>query len=131
MRTCAGALLCVFAFLSCTNTTENVVGSTSDTTIPSMSITVSSLYLGSNTLVAEGMVKNDGTASTTVPWYVEAQFYTDSIYTIRLGGNYTQISAPLASGQQTFWKISYASSNVNVLQFPDFRVGDLRAIYKN
>ncbi len=123
-------LLSIF-FISCQKT-DTTVGSSNDTTINNLSFTVDTTYVdGQNSrLVAKGKVKNNGSAVVTSPWYVEAQFYTDKTYTTKMGGNYTQIGVPLSSGQQTFWTIYFSSTNVNVVQYPDFAVGDLRGIYK-
>ena len=120
-------------FASCNNTTDNTVGSSTDTQINSLSFTVDTTYLdsGAKRLVARGKVKNIGQNNVTSPWYVEGQFYTDDSYTTKLGGNYTQVGVPISQGQQTFWTIYFSSSNVDVLKYPNFRIGNLRGIYKN
>lgn len=111
---------------------EQVVGSTSDSTIPNLFFQVDTTYLdaGNSRLVAKGSVKNNGSSKVTSPWYVECQFYTNSSKTTKLGGNYTQIGVPLSSGQSALWTINYSSSNVNVNDYPNFAIGDLRGIYK-
>ena len=115
----------------CENTTESTVGSPNDTPIANMSFTIDTTYVSSTSLCAKGKVQNVGPGTKSPPWYVEAQFYTDSTYTLKLGGNYATISVPLSQGQSTFWTITFSSSNVDVRNYPNFRVGDLRAIYKN
>ena len=112
-------------FISCTEGSDPVVGSTGDTTIPNLSFTIDTTYL-----VAKGSVKNNGSAQVTSPWYVECQFYTSPSKTTKLGGNYMQIGVPLSNGQSTLWTINYSSTNVNVNDYPNFAVGDLRGIYK-
>jgi hypothetical protein len=111
---------------------EPVVGSNEQTSIPNLSFTVDTTYLDSQNsrLVAKGTVKNNGNSQVTSPWYIECQFYTSSSKTTKLGGNYTQLGVPLSSGQSTFWTINYTSSNVDVNNYPNFTVGDLRGIYK-
>lgn len=111
---------------------ETTVGSDHDTVIPNLSFIVDTTYLdaANSRLVAKGSVKNNGSNKVTSPWYVECQFYTNSSKTTKLGGNYTQIGVPLSNGQSTFWTINYSSSNVNVNDYPNFAVGDLRGIYK-
>jgi hypothetical protein len=111
---------------------EPVVGSTQDTAISNLSFTVDTTYLEVSTsqLIARGTVKNNGNSSVSSPWYVEAQFYTDATLRTKLGGSYTQIGVPLSRGQSTFWTINYSSSNVDVKNYPNFAVGDLRGIYK-
>ncbi len=127
------AVLPLLAFLSiqCQPVTSTEVGSPSDTQIPSMLISVDTTYISySGTLVATGTVSNKGTSTITPPWYVECQFYTDSTFSLKMGGNNTQITLPLSSGQGTFWTISFSSSNVTVQNYPHFKVSNLRAVYK-
>lgn len=111
---------------------ETTVGSNQDTLIPNLSFTVDTTYLDSpnSKLVAKGVVSNNGNAQVTSPWYIECQFYANSTRTTKLGGNYTQIGVPLSNGQSTFWTITYSSTNVNVNDYPDFAISDLRGIYK-
>lgn len=110
---------------------DPVVGSNDTTTIPNLSFVVDTTYLDApnSRLVAKGTVKNNGNSQVSSPWYVECQFYTNSSKTTKLGGNYTQIGVPLSKNQSTFWTINYTSSNVDVKNYPNFAVGDLRGIY--
>ena len=121
-----------FFFTSCENTTDATVGSSSDTEIQHLAFVVDTTYLdGSNArLVVRGTVSNIGTNTVTSPWYVEAQFYTDDSQVTKLGGNYTQIGVPLEAGKQTFYTIYFSSSNVDVRQYPNFAVDNIRGIYK-
>ena len=129
-KTIAVILISVF-IISCEES-EPVVGSNQDTAIPNLSFTIDTTYLEASTsrLFAQGTVKNNGSSSVTSPWYVEAQFYTDATLRTKLGGSYTQIGVPLSRGQSTFWTINYSSSNVDVKNYPNFAVSDLRGIYK-
>lgn len=109
-----------------------VVGSGNDTQITGTSFTVDTTYMdasGSGQLVARGLVK----ASVKIgpPWYVEAQFYSDSTLSTKLGGANSRMDVSLSPGQSTYWTIRFYTSTVDIRQFPDFGVGDLRAIYKN
>ena len=126
------ALLLSLLLASCDAHKESVVGSSGDTQIPSVTFTVDTTYVVASPaqLVARGKAKNQGSTAISSPWYVEAQFYADSTYRTKLGGNYTQIGVPLSHGQETFWTIVFSSGNVDVRQYPNFRVGDIRAIYK-
>ena len=127
------AVIVTLLFLiSCSESSDPVVGSTGDTSIPNLSFVVDTTYLdaANSKLIAKGTVKNNGNSQVTSPWYVECQFYTNSAKTTKLGGNSTQIGVPLSNGQSTFWTINYSSSNVNVNDYPNFAVGDLRGIYK-
>jgi hypothetical protein len=122
----------IITFTSC-QPTDSVVGSSSDTQISSLTFTVDTTYVDvkNSQLVAKGKVKNNGNTTVTSPWDVEVQFYTDNTFTTKLGGNYTQIGVPLSNGQQTFWTVTFSSANVNVVQYPNFNVNDIRGIYKN
>jgi hypothetical protein len=127
------AVLAAVAFASCdVNSGSTVVGSASDTQINGVSFTVDTTYVdagGSGQLFARGTIKT--TLNISAPWYIEGQFYTDSTMTVKLGGNDTEISFPLSPGKSTYWTIYFYTSSVDVRQFPDFRIGNLRAIYKN
>jgi hypothetical protein len=118
-------------FTSC-ETNDSVVGSNQDTVIPNLVFNVDTTYLNSadGTLIASGIVTNRSNNQVGSPWYVEAQFYTDRSLRTKLGGNYTQIGVPLSRDQSTFWTINFSSSNVDVRNYPNFAVSDLRGIYK-
>jgi hypothetical protein len=126
------AIVTTLLLLSCAESSDPVVGSTGDTNIPNLSFIVDTTYLdaANSRLISKGTVKNNGSSQVSSPWYVECQFYTNSSKTTKLGGNSTQIGVPLSNGQSTFWTITYSSSNVNVNDYPNFAVGDLRGIYK-
>ncbi len=120
-----------FVFSSC-QVNNAVVGG--GTTINNVTFTVDTTYMqsgGSGELVAAGLAKNSSRTTVTAPWYIEAQFYTDSTFATKLGGSNTQIGVPLSPGQQTFWKIYFSTSVVDVHQFPDFTLSNLRAYYSN
>lgn len=127
-----GFIFFLIIILTSCEESEPVVGSNESSTIQNLSIVVDTTYLDASNsrLIAKGSVKNNGNSEVTSPWHVECQFYTNSTRTIKLGGNYTQIGVPLSKNQSTFWTISYTSTNVNVNDYPDFAVGDLRGIYK-
>ncbi|GIK59779.1 MAG: hypothetical protein HND39_03245 [Ignavibacteriota bacterium] len=125
------SLLMSLLLISC-DQNEAIVDSDTDTVIQNLSFVVDTTFLDSanDRLVAKGTVKNHGNSKVTSPWYVECQFYTNSSKTTKLGGNYTQIGVPLAKSESTFWTITYSSSNVNVNDYPNFAVGNIRGIYK-
>ncbi len=123
-------LLAAFLNLACNPVTNNEVGSPLDTQIPSLTFTVDSTFTAYGQLVARGTVKNGGNSQVTTPWYVECVFYTDSTQSMTLGGNNVQMTTPLNPGQGTFWSISFSSSVVEVRNYPNFRIGNLRAVYK-
>ena len=117
-------------FTSC-DSEDSIVGSNQDTEINNVSFSVDETYLESGVLYAKGTVTNLGKLDINSPWYVEGQFYTDQTYKTKLGGNNTRISVPLEPYQSTFWVLSYSTTKVDVNQYPNFRISDLRGIYKN
>ena len=124
-------LLVIVAFTFCDTESDSIVGSVEDVEINNVSFIVDSTYEEASKLYATGRATNLGTENIESPWYVEAQFYTNSSYAYKLGGNYTEIGVPLEPYQSTFWTITFSSSTIDVNQYPDFRVSDLRAIYKD
>ncbi len=104
-----------------------------DVGISNVTFTVDTTYMVASPwiLVARGLAKNAGSGTISSPWYVECQLYTDSTFLIKLGGNYNQIGVPLSPGQSVYWSIIFSSSNVDVRRFPDFKISDMRALYKN
>ncbi len=120
----------LFCSFGCQPVASSLVGAAGDTQIPNTTLTIDTTYISYGLLYAKGKVYNNGTAQITPPWYVECQFYTDSTFTIKLGGNYTEIYVPLDPGQATFWTVSFSSTNVAVQNYPHFKVKDQRAIYK-
>lgn len=121
------------SLMSCEQSGQAVVGSTNDTEIRNVLFQVDTTYVSNSptSMVAKGTAKNTGSTTISSPWYVEAQFYTDVTFQTKLGGNYTQIGVPLSNGQQVLWSISLTSTTIDVRQYPNFRVKDFRAIYKN
>lgn len=124
-------ILFALVIISC-DSSDSVVGNEDDTKILYLSFTITSTKLeaSSGRLVAKGTVKNNGNSEVTSPWYVEAQFFTDSTLTAKLGGSNTQIGVPISKGQSTFWTIYFTSENVDVTKYPNFAVSELRGIYK-
>lgn len=117
---------------SCENGNNTVVGSTQgNTDINNVSFTVTQLEVSSTSLKASGTVKNTGTSTISSPWYLEAQFYSDSTLTLKLGGNNTRIGVPLESGLQTIWTITFSDPNIAEGDYPNFRVSNFRAFYNN
>lgn len=124
-------MIAALVLVSCEQPGETIVGSTSDTVIPNVVFQIDTTYVTTSpAMVAKGKATNTGTTTISSPWYIEAQYYTDATYKTKLGGNYTQIGVPISNGQQVLWTISFTTSTVDVRQYPNFRVGDIRAIYK-
>ena len=128
MRIILTVLLLLLA--ACELPTESTVGSPEDTPITGLTLSVDSTYLSGSVMVARGRVWNNGSSATVPTWYVEAVFYTDATFSTKLGGNSTAMNFGLDPGQSSFWSISFSTSAVDVRQFPNFRVKDVRGVYK-
>ncbi len=112
---------------------NTVVGSSNDTPVYVVTFSVDTTYIdgsGSATMVAKGRASNVGKTSVSSPWYIEGQFYTDPTFHTKLGGSNTEVGVPLSPGQSTVWTLRFSSSNINAHDYPEFRVGDLRGVYK-
>jgi hypothetical protein len=123
-------IVLITIFFTFCDSSDNIVGTNNDVEIKNVSFTIDTTYLQSSVLYAKGTVTNLGKTTIESPWYVEAQFYTDSTYKLKMGGNYTMIGVPLEPYQSTFWSISFSTTKIDVNQYPNFRISDLRAIYK-
>jgi len=111
---------------------STVVGNTyGNTNINNVNFIITELEVTSSSLKASGTVKNTGTNTITSPWYIEAQFYADSTYSLKLGGNRTQIGVPLETGVQTIWSITFSDPDIAEGDYPNFRVSNFRAYYNN
>jgi len=118
---------------SCNDESGNtVVGTTQgNTDINYVSFIVTELEVSSSSLKASGTVKNNGNKTITSPWHIEAQFYADSTFSLKLGGNRTQIGVPLEAGVQTVWSITFSDPDIAEGNYPNFRVTNFRAYYSN
>ena len=111
---------------------STIVGNTQgNTNINNVTFYVTQLEATSSSLKATGTVKNTGTKTITSPWYVETQFYADSTYSLKLGGNRTRIDVPLEAGVQTVWSITFSDPDIAEGNYPNFRVSNSRAYYSN
>ena len=129
----SSVLLLVFTGASCEDESGNtVVGTTQgNTDIKTVSFIVTELEVTSSSLKASGTVKNTSTKTITSPWYVETQFYSDSTYSLKLGGNRTRIGVPLEAGVQTVWSITFSDPDIAEGDYPNFCVSNFRAYYTN
>ncbi len=107
-----------------------VVGSDQDVQINSLAFAITSTSLSGQTMYASGTVRNYGSTKVSSPWYVEGQFYADSTYALKLGGDNTQINVPLDPGQSTIWNLSFTLPQGSAQNYPAFKVRDLRGIYR-
>jgi hypothetical protein len=121
---------CSILLISCEES-DPIVGESGKSVITNLAYTVDTTYVdnASSRLVARGTVRNNGTSQVTSPWYIEAQFYASPTSSTKLGGNNTRIGVPLSRGESTFWTIYFTSNNVDVRNYPNFGVKEIRAFY--
>ena len=80
-----------------------------------------------------GMITNTGDITILAPWWVEAEFYSDSTFTLILGGDQQSFNVNLQSGVSIQWTLSYSDPDkVEFESYPYFAIDNFRAfISKN
>ena len=80
-----------------------------------------------------GMITNTGDTTILAPWWVEAEFYSDSTFTLILGGDQQSFNVNLQSGVSIQWTLSYSDPHkVEFESYPYFAINNFRAfISKN
>ena len=135
MKTNKTFLLLVSLFLyliiigSSCETSDPIVGDPGVPVITNVSFNVTALNVSSDKLTATGTVRNNSSVRIAPPWNIEGQFYSDSTFTLKLGGDVTRITVPLESGVETLWTLKFSSSNISEGDYPNFRVSGMRAYY--
>jgi len=119
----------VLFFLAASCEESNAIGSEDDIAIAGTIFHLDTTYTYIDKLIAEGTVENNGSQTITPTWYVEGQFYADSSFVVKLGGANLSFNFPLEIGQTTYWKLEFTSDVADVTEFPNFAVGELRALY--
>jgi hypothetical protein len=84
-------------------------------------------------LQVTGMITNTGDTTILAPWSVEAEFYSDSTFTLILGGDQQSFNVNLQSGVSIQWTLSYSDPDkVEFESYPYFAIDNFRAfISKN
>ena len=84
-------------------------------------------------LQVTGMITNTGDTTILAPWSVEAEFYSDSTFTLILGGDQQSFNVNLQSGVSIQWTLSYSDPDkVEFESYPYFAIANFRAfISKN
>ena len=84
------------------------------------------------TLQVTGMITNAGDTTILAPWWVEAEFYSDSTFTLILGGDQQSFNVNLQTGVATQWTLNYSSQDKVESDYPNFAINNFRAfISKN
>ncbi|PCH59910.1 MAG: hypothetical protein COC11_01060, partial [Candidatus Neomarinimicrobiota bacterium] len=84
-------------------------------------------------LQVTGMITNTGDTTILAPWSVEAEFYSDSTFTLILGGDQQSFNVNLQPGVSIQWTLSYSDPDkVEFESYPYFTIDNFRAfISKN
>ena len=84
------------------------------------------------TLQVTGMITNTGDTTILAPWSVEAEFYSDSTFTLILGGTQQSFNVNLGSGVSKQWTLNFSDSDIVESNYPNFAINNFRAfISKN
>ncbi len=102
-------------------------GSKDVVVISHMTFAVTSTSYTSSKLTVLGTIKNDGTATVYPEWYVEGDFYADSTFAMKLGGDNYQMTFTLAPGESASWKLEFSSDLYTESDYPHFGIKNLRA----
>ena len=82
------------------------------------------------TLQVTGMITNTG--DNTILASVEAEFYSDSTFTLILDGDQQSFNVNLQTGVSTQWTLTYSPEEVTAPNYPNFAIDNFRSfISKN
>jgi len=123
--TIVAILLTAMFMVSCNE--SNVVGAEDVHELEDANFEITEYLFTSSELIVKGTVSNDGDDTFYPPWYIEADFYADSTFTTKFGGDRTTINYSLASGENTLWQLTYSSNLIIESDYPNFAVKNLRA----
>ena len=124
-----GLIFSVMVFIAGSCEESNAIGSEDDIAIAGTIFHLDTTYTYIDQLIAEGTVENNGSQTITPTWYIEGQFYADSSFVVKLGGANLSFNYPLETGVTTHWRLEFTSDVIDVTEYPNFAVSNLRALY--
>ena len=103
------------------------------TTINDVEWTLDEYTFSNTSLTATGVITNVGDPTILAPWSVEAEFYSDSTFTLILGGDQQSFNVNLQQGVSIQWTLSYSDPDkIEFESHPYFAINNFRAfISKN
>mgnify|MGYP000050008805 CR=1 FL=1 len=118
---------------------QGVIGSKNNETIDHVDWSIGTIdnpagYSFTNeSLLVTGMITNTGDTTILAPWWVEAEFYSDSTFTLILGGDQQSFNVNLQPGVSIQWTLSYSDPDkIEFESYPYFAIDNFRAfISKN
>lgn len=120
------ALMMVFIFQNC----EDSLVTTGDQdvdVINDMTFTLTSKTFTSTTLTVIGTVTNNSSSTVYPDWYVEGDFYADSTFALKLGGDNYKMTYTLAPGETASWQLKFSSDLYTESDYPHFGIKNFRA----
>ena len=109
-----------------------VIGSENNETVNDVEWTLNGYTFSNTTLTATGMITNMGDTTIIATWGVEAEFYSDSTFTLILGGEQQFFNVNLGSGVSKQWTLNYSDPDIVESNYPSFAINNFRAfISKN
>ncbi len=124
---CAMVLI-LFVIIGCNK--EDLIGVEDVEVISHVQFTINEKIVSSTRLTVNGIIKNTGNKTIYPPWFIDGEFYSDSTFTFKLGGDKTKINYTLASNESTGWQLIFSSDQYIESDYPNFDVKNLRAFYE-
>ena len=129
-------IVTILLFYGCSG---GVIGSENNETIDHVDWSIGTIdnpagYSFTNeSLLVTGMITNTGDTTILAPWWVEAEFYSDSTFTLILGGDQQSFNVNLQPGVSIQWTLSYSDPDkIEFESYPYFAIDNFRAfISKN
>ena len=104
-----------------------VIGSENNETVNDVEWTLNEYTFSNTTLTATGMITNMGDTTIIATWGVEAEFYSDSTFTLILGGEQQFFNVNLGSGVSKQWTLNYSDPYIVESNYPSFAINNFRA----
>jgi len=117
-------IVTILLFIGCSG---GVIGSENNETINDVEWTLNEYTFSNTTLTATGMITNTGDTTILATWWVEAEFYSDSTFSIILGGDQQPFNVNLQSGVSTQWTLNYSDPDKVESDYPNFAINSFRA----
>ena len=122
-------IICVIIII--TSCGDDIIGSESNQTIDEIVQDSEIVYtFTNNQLKASGMIKNIGNTLILAPWYIETEFFSDSTFSLILGGDQYSFHTNLDTSTSTIWTLEFSSDEIVESNYPDFAIKNFRAFRK-
>ena len=86
---------------------DDTIGSDDVMELTNLEFTIFEREVTNTAMIVQGTVINTGTIKVSSPWYIEGMFYSDTTFTIILGGDDEKKNVPLEPGVGINWTLSY------------------------